>query len=86
VEENLDEVDALIKPLLKDPIEKTFPVELSMLRLGTAELLHVIEVPYKVVLTEYIELAKEYGTDEGSSFVNGVLHAVAMKTRQTEIN
>jgi N utilization substance protein B len=48
-----------------------------VLRLGTWELAHRPEVPRAVVLDEAVELAKAFGTDDSSSFVNGVLNRVA---------
>ncbi len=52
-------------------------VDRNVLRLGAWELMHVADVPRSVVLDEAIELAKEYGTDESSGFVNGVLNRIA---------
>jgi N utilization substance protein B len=52
-------------------------VDRNVLRLGTWELVHQAGVPRAVVLDEAVELAKAYGTDDSSAFVNGVLNKVA---------
>ena len=52
-------------------------VDRNLLRLGTWELAYRSDVPRAVVIDEAVELAKEYGTDESSAFVNGVLNEVA---------
>jgi N utilization substance protein B len=52
-------------------------VDRNVLRLGTWELAHRPDVPRAVVLDEAVELAKAYGTDDSSAFVNGVLAKIA---------
>jgi len=58
-------------------VERMARVDRNVLRLGTWELLHQADVPRAVVLDEAVELAKAYGTDDSSAFVNGVLNKVA---------
>jgi len=58
-------------------IERMTRVDRNLLRLGTWELAHRPDVPRAVVLDEAVELAKLFGTDESSAFVNGVLNRVA---------
>jgi transcription antitermination protein NusB len=58
-------------------IERMARVDRNVLRLGTWELVHRSDVPRAVVLDEAVELAKSFGTDESSAFVNGVLNRVA---------
>ena len=58
-------------------IERMARVDRNVLRLGTWELTHRQDVPRAVVLDEAVELAKAFGTDESSAFVNGVLNRVA---------
>jgi transcription antitermination protein NusB len=58
-------------------VERMARVDRNVLRLGTWELVHKPDVPRAVVLDEAIELAKSYGSDESSAFVNGVLNRVA---------
>jgi N utilization substance protein B len=52
-------------------------VDRNVLRLGSWELIEMTDVPRAVVLDEAVELAKTYGNDDSSAFVNGVLNKVA---------
>ena len=65
-------------------IERMARVDRNVLRLGAWELMNVADVPRSVVLDEAIELAKEYGTDESSGFVNGVLNRIAETLGRTD--
>lgn len=85
VPSHLGQLDELLKPSLDRAIESVDPVERAILRIGTYELKHKIEVPYRVVINEAVELAKVFGADQGHRFVNGVLDQVAKKVRSTEI-
>ncbi|MDB4944490.1 MAG: Transcription termination protein NusB [Labilithrix sp.] len=58
-------------------LERMSRVDRNLLRLGSWELMYRTEVPRAVILDEAVELAKSFGTDESSSFVNGVLDRVA---------
>jgi N utilization substance protein B len=58
-------------------LEELDPVELAVLRLSTWELLKRVDVPYRVVINEGIELAKVFGSTDGHKFVNGVLDKLA---------
>ena len=58
-------------------VERMTRVDRNVLRLGAWELAHRHDVPREVVLDEAIELAKQFGTDESSAFVNGVLNRIA---------
>ncbi len=78
------EVEALILPHLDRPLEELSPVEFAVLLLGTFELSHNIEVPYKVVINESVELAKTFGGIDGHKFVNGVLDKLAPELRAVE--
>jgi N utilization substance protein B len=81
------EQDALrerIAPFLDRRFEELSPVERGILLLGTFELAHETQTPYRVVLNEAIELAKSYGGTEGHRYVNGVLDKVAAQLRPHE--
>ena len=82
----LSEIDALFEPYLDRTIKELNPIELAVLRLGTFELYHCLEIPYKVVLDESVLLTKTFGAQDGYKYVNGVLNQVARKTREAEIN
>jgi N utilization substance protein B len=58
-------------------VERMARVDRNVLRLGTWELAHRPDVPRAVILDEAVELAKAYGTDDSSAFVNGVLNRIA---------
>lgn len=79
------ELDATFSPYLGRLLEEIDPIELSVLRLATYELLKRPDVPYRVVINEALELTKKFGSVEGFKFVNGVLDRVAKKTRAVEI-
>jgi N utilization substance protein B len=46
--------------------------------------MHRIDVPYKVVINEYIDLAHTFGAEEGHKFINGIVDKVAKQTRKSE--
>lgn len=62
------------------------PVEKAVLVLGTHELISHLEIPYKVVINEAVELTKTFGGTEAHKYVNGVLDKVAAIARQAEIS
>lgn len=74
-------IDELMVTHLDREIKNLNPVELSILRLAIYELVHCKDIPYKVVINEALELAKEFGAKEGYKYVNGVLDAIAPKIR-----
>ena len=67
------ELDALLESCMDRPLVRTDPVVRVVLRLGLYELRHCPEVPWKVVLNEAVELAREFGGDNAYRFVNAVL-------------
>jgi N utilization substance protein B len=72
--ENLTEIDPLIiKSAPEWPIEKLNPIDLAILRLAVYELAIDKKAPYKVIIDEAIELAKEFGSDNSPGFINGAL-------------
>jgi N utilization substance protein B len=70
-----DDIDAKIQPIAPDwPIEQIARIDRNILRMGVYELLHQADVvPPKVAINEAVELAKAFGSDNSSKFVNGVL-------------
>ncbi len=61
------------------------PIETNILRIATYELLYHLEIPYRVIINEAVNLAKTYGADEGHKFVNGVLDPLCRELREAEI-
>jgi len=84
VVENLDTIDNILKESVKSlPFEQIPLLEKSILRLATYELLKGgEETPYKVAINEAIELAKNFGTQATSKFINGVLGTVYSKIEE----
>ena len=81
---HLDELDAGLAPLLDRPVAQVDPIERGVLRLAAYELRHRLDVPYRVVLNEAIEVTKRFGADHGHSYVNGVLDRLAAQWRAPE--
>ena len=75
------EIDEKIEPFLDRPLKQLDVIEHVILSIGVYELLHSIEVPYQVVIDESINLAKQFGAEQGHSFVNGVLDKAAKQLR-----
>ena len=69
--------DAVQKHAPQWPLDRMDPISRCILLVGAYELLFHKDAPPAVVMNEAIEIAKEYGTDEGAKFVNGVLNAIA---------
>ncbi|WP_462412152.1 transcription antitermination factor NusB [Neobacillus sp. Marseille-QA0830] len=78
VVEHMSEIDPLIgKNLEKWSMDRLAPVDRNILRIAAYELKYLLdEVPGNVVLDEAIEIAKVYGDDQSSKFINGVLSKV----------
>ena len=85
VPKQLQELDQTLSPYLSRPIGEIDPIELAILRLATYEFIHRLDVPYRVVINEAVELAKTFGGEAGHKFVNGTLDKVAMTTRAAEV-
>lgn len=60
------------------------PLERAILLIGTFELMHRIDVPFRVVINENVELAKQFGASESHRLVNSVLDALARQFRAVE--
>lgn len=74
---NLDDIDAKIEEKADGwTINRIAKSELTILRLGVYELLYDEDVPNKVAINEAVELAKAYGADKASGFINGILASV----------
>ena len=82
---NLQDLMHQISPFIDRPWAELSPVEKAVLVLSTHEMNTHIEIPYRVVINEAVELTKTFGGTDAFKFVNGVLDKVAIQTRQTEI-
>ncbi|CAM5781898.1 transcription antitermination factor NusB [Castellaniella caeni] len=72
-------------PYIDRPLEELSPIEHAVLLIGSFELIHHVEVPYRVAINEAVELAKSFGGTDGYRFVNGVLDKLAAEVRATEV-
>jgi len=86
VEQSQTELDKVLLPFLDRPIKNLNPIELAVLRLSAFELTEVLEIPYRVILDESVNLSKTFGSQDGHRYVNGVLNNLAKKIRATEID
>ena len=77
IEENKQTIEELIKQNLKTDwkIERVSKIDLAILKLAIYEIKYK-ELPFKVVINEAVELAKKYGEDSSSKFVNGILASI----------
>ena len=80
-----DVLDAHYAEHLDRPVEQLDQVERAILRLATTEFAHRIDVPYRVVIDEYVELAKTFGAQDAHKYVNGVLDNLAAQLRAVEV-
>lgn len=79
-------LDDAIQPYLKDvTLRGLDPITLAILRLACFEFKERIDVPYKVVINEAVNLAKKFGAPDSHKFVNGVLDKVAADMRGVEV-
>lgn len=74
-----------IAPLLDRSIVELSPVEHAVLLIGAFELKHHLEIPYRVVINEAVELTKSFGGIDGHKYVNGVLDKLSNRMRAAEI-
>ena len=84
VEKHLAALDADLAPHLDRKVEEVDPIERAALRLAAYELRFRLDVPYRVVINEAIEVTKRFGADHGHSYVNGVLDKLAAELRALE--
>jgi N utilization substance protein B len=82
----VDELEDVFSPLLDRSLEELDPIERTLLRMGTFELLERIDVPYKVVINEEVALAKKFGATDSHKYINGVLDKAARQLRKVEID
>ena len=86
VPKNLQVIDETLTQFVDRPVDTIDPVESAILRIGTYELLNRLDMPYRVIINEGINLAKYFGADGSHKYVNGILDKVAQQKRTVEIN
>jgi N utilization substance protein B len=83
--DHADALDALVLTRLDRPLTEISPVEQAVMWIGVYEMQHCPDVPWRVVLNECIELAKEFGGTDGFKYVNAVLNGLAPELRGPEV-
>jgi N utilization substance protein B len=84
VETHCTEIDALLREYSEHwAVERMPAVDRAVLRLGCYELAHEPDVPTAVVISEAVDLAKQYSTKDSGRFVNGLLARIAEQVRAT---
>ena len=82
VGDHLDEIDATIRAYAQGwTLERMPSLDRALLRIGVFELTYRPDVPTGAVISEAVELAKTFSTDDSGRFVNGLLSAVAADVR-----
>jgi N utilization substance protein B len=82
VGDHTDEIDATIRAYAKGwTLERMPALDRALLRIGVYELSYTPDVPTGAVISEAVELAKTFSTDDSGKFVNGLLSAVAADLR-----
>ncbi|WP_133647721.1 transcription antitermination factor NusB [Paraburkholderia flava] len=79
-----DSLSADLTPCLDRPIDQLSPVERAVLLVAAYELKNHVDIPYRVVINEAVELAKTFGGVDGYKYVNGVLDKLSARLRATE--
>jgi N utilization substance protein B len=77
-------LDVKLRDFLDREVEDVDPIERAVLRIASYELLHRVDVPYRVVINEAIEVSKRFGSDNGHTYVNSVLDNAAAQWRAAE--
>ena len=72
-------------PLIDRTVAELSPIEHAVLLIGAFELKNNLEIPYRVVINEAVELTKSFGGIDGHKFVNGVLDKLAAQLRADEV-
>ncbi|MCB1587300.1 MAG: transcription antitermination factor NusB [Xanthomonadales bacterium] len=84
VEQHQETLDEALAEYLDRPMAQVDAIERASLRLAAFELCHRLDVPFKVILNEAVELAHDFGSEGGASYVNGVLDKFAARWREAE--
>jgi N utilization substance protein B len=78
-------LDAVLARHVDRKTTELSPIEHGVLMIGAYELTHCIDIPYRVVINEAVELAKSFGGTDGHKYVNGVLDKAASDLRPVEV-
>ncbi len=78
-------LDQRLAAYVDRPIPELSPIEHAILLIGAYEAVHCLDVPYRVIINEAVELAKTYGGTDGHKYVNGVLDKLMADVRAAEV-
>ena len=82
---NAEKIESLIQPHLEHrKLNQVDMIEQAALRMSTCELLNHMETPYKIAVSEAVNITKKFGAEQGHKFVNGVLSKLIVELRKTE--
>ena len=79
-----DELEAALAPFLDRPLDQLDPVETAILLIGMYELRERLDIPYRVVINEAVDLCKRFGATDAHKYVNAVLDRAARESRAAE--
>jgi len=79
-----EELGAALKPFIDRPLEQLDPVETAILMIGMFELQQRVDIPYRVVINEAVDLTKRFGATDAHKYVNAVLDRAARELRTAE--
>lgn len=86
VPSEIEPIDSTLNEFVDRSIQLIDPVERAILRIGVYELIYRLEIPYRVILNECINLAKKFGATESHKYINGILDKVALTRRPKEVS
>jgi N utilization substance protein B len=79
-----EEIAVTLTPFVDRPLGQLDPVESAILMIGMFELQHRIDVPYRVVINEAVDLCKRFGATDAHKYINAVLDRAAREIRKAE--
>jgi len=79
-----EQLSAALQPFLDRPLDQLDPVETAILLIGMFELQHRVDVPYRVVINEAVDLCKRFGATDAHKYINAVLDRAARDLRTAE--
>ena len=85
IERETERLDEFLEPILHRSVDELDPIEHCVLHIGAFELIHRVDVPYKVVINEAVELSKTFGATDAYKLVNSVLDALSQDHRTLEL-
>jgi N utilization substance protein B len=85
ISDSQDALEQKIDELIDRPLKQLDPVELAILLIGVYELESRMDIPYRVVINECVNLAKRFGSIEGHKYINACLDLASKSLRETEI-